>query len=259
MSISIVVLTHNKTHLLRRCVERTLARTSDATQEIVVWNNGSTDATREYLDSLTDRRIRAIHSEQNIGQNAYAEAFRGTSGAYLIELDDDVIDAPEEWDRRLLDAYRVLPDIGFLSANLVDDPNDTGARAMRENAHLYTSVVTNGIRLLKGPVGGACAITDRELHDRVGGFPQQKGAVFYLEDAAYIERIAQHGRGAAFLADLRVHHAGGAYYAETSPEKLRYWADYEKRIVRRNTLKRLLLRVPLVAPLNARFGWFHAP
>jgi GT2 family glycosyltransferase len=257
--IAVVVLTHSRLHLLRRCVENVLARTSAATREIVIWNNASTDGTRAYLDALNDARIRVVHHHRNIGQNAYAQAFALTSAAYLVELDDDVIDAPQDWDRVLLDAYVRLPDIGFLAANLVDDPNDSGARAMRERAHLYRAVEVDGIRLLKGPVGGACAITSRELHDRVGGFPQQQQQVFYLEDAAYIERIATLGKEAAFLENLRVHHAGGPYYAEWTPEKLAYWTAYHSRRMRKVVLKWLLLRMPFVRRLNTQFELFQAP
>jgi GT2 family glycosyltransferase len=177
----------------------------------------------------------------------------------MIELDDDVIEAPDGWDKRLLDAYRVLPKVGFLAANLVDDPNDTGSRTMRERAHLYTHVEINGVKLLKGPTGGACTMTARELHDRVGGFPQQKGSAFYLEDAAYVEKIGRIGYEAAFVEDLRVHHAGGPFYAEDSAAKRAYWESYEKAGKRKDAIKRALLRVPLLGWLNQRFQWFHPP
>ena len=96
-AVAIVVLTYDRAHLLRQCVENLLARTSERVTEIVVWNNASTDGTREYLDSLGDPRFRVVHHERNIGQNAYDEAFALTSAPYLIELDDDMIDAPAEW------------------------------------------------------------------------------------------------------------------------------------------------------------------
>ena len=73
--IAVVVLTNNRVHLLQQCVENVLARTSDATCEIVIWNNGSTDGTREYLESLDDPRINVVQSEKNIGQNGYARGF----------------------------------------------------------------------------------------------------------------------------------------------------------------------------------------
>jgi O-antigen biosynthesis protein len=258
--ISVVVLTYNRLHLLRQCVENVLARTSDATHEIIVWNNASTDGTREYLDSVSHPRMRVVHHPRNIGQNGYAQAFALASQPYLIELDDDVIDAPDRWDETMLDGFRALPRIGFLAANLEDDPNDEAARVMHHlRPHEYTQVTENGIRLLKGPTGGGCAITSRELYDRVGGFREKDGEVFFLEDAAFIADIERLGFEAAFLEELRVHHAGGAYYSAPPPEKTAYWRRHQRRAARRRAGKRLLLRVPLVRPLNARYGWFQPP
>jgi GT2 family glycosyltransferase len=259
-AIAVVVLTYNRLHLLRHCVENALLRTSPKTTEILLWDNASTDGTPEYLDSLDDPRITVVHHAENIGQNAYALAFRRTTAPYMIELDDDIIDAPQDWDATLLDAFLRLPRIGFLAANLVDNPHDTTAQVMyHRNASAYRVVEENGIRLKVGPTGGGCTITSRELHDRVGGFKQNKKHTFWLEDAAYIADIEKIGFGAAYLDDLKVLHAGGPYYAITTPEKARYWREYRQRVQRKQAVKRALLRVPLVRPLNERFGWFRVP
>jgi hypothetical protein len=42
-----------------KCVENVLQTTSRATREIVIWNNGSEEATAGYLDSLDDPWISA--------------------------------------------------------------------------------------------------------------------------------------------------------------------------------------------------------
>jgi len=258
--IAVAVLTHNRVHLLPKCVENVLLRTTTATREIVIWNNASTDETRAYLDSLEDPRIRVVHSEQNIGQNGYAEAFRLTSAPYLVELDDDVVDAPAEWDAMLLDAFCRLPQIGFLAADLEDDPLDPASR-MRHHVrpHEYTLVEENGVRLLQGPAGGGCAITSRELNERVGGFRQDKKKVFWLEDQAYISDISRLGFGAAVLADLVVHHTGGPHYTVASKEKDEYWEKYWKRRARRLAVKKIVFRVPFFGRLNARYGWYEPP
>lgn len=258
--IAIVVLTYNRVHLLRQCVESVLARASDRTTEIVIWDNASTDGTAAYLDSLRDERIRVVHHETNIGQSAYGRGFRLTSAPYMIELDDDIIDAPKEWDAILLQAFRRLPEIGFLAANLVDNPLDTTAQVMyHRNAHRYSTQVVNGVRLKFGPTGGGCSMTSRELHDRVGGFRENPKQVFWLEDAAYIADIEKLGYRAAYLDELCVLHAGGPHYAATPPEKERYWRDYWRRVGRRRAVKRILLRLPLVRRLNERYRWFEPP
>jgi GT2 family glycosyltransferase len=258
--IAVVVLTHNRVHLLPTCVENVLARTSAATTEIVIWNNASTDGTRAYLDSLEDRRIRVVHSAANIGQNAYAEAFALTTAPYLVELDDDVVDAPWNWDAVLLDAFVRLPEVGFLAADLEDDPYDPASR-MRHHvrAHEYELVEENGVRLLTGPAGGGCAMTSRELNQRVGGFRQDKKQVFWLEDQAYITDISRLGFRAAVLADLRVHHTGGPHYTVASKEKDAYWAAYWRRRARRQAIKRIVFHVPFFRRLNASHGWFVPP
>jgi GT2 family glycosyltransferase len=259
-TIAVVVLTHSRLHLLRKCVENVLLRTSTATREIVIWDNASTDGTAEYLRSVDDPRIRVVIGEKNIGQNAYARAFRLTTSAYFIEVDDDVVDAPPEWDASLLDAFKRLPRIGFLAADLVDDPNDVASRYRYViRAHEYTPFVENGVGLLSGPAGGACAITSRELNERVGGFREDKKNVFWLEDAAYIADLERIGFAAAVLADVKVHHTGSAYYGATSQEKSEFWRAYWKNRARRLAIKKIVFRLPFFRRLNAHFGWFVAP
>jgi GT2 family glycosyltransferase len=258
--IAIVVLTHNRLHLLPKCVENVLLRTSAATREIVIWDNASTDGTAEYLDSLDDPRIRVVHSAQNIGQNGYAQAFRLTTSPYMIELDDDIVNAPADWDLTLLEAFERLPRIGFLAADLEDDPYDTASRYRHHiRPHEYVLVEENGVRLLTGPAGGGCAMTSRELNERVGGFRENKKQIFWLEDHAYIDDIARLGFGSAVLADLRVHHTGGPHYTVAPKEKVEYWEAYWKRRARRQSIKRMVFRVPFFPRLNARFGWFQPP
>ncbi len=257
-SIAVVVLTHNRVHLLRQCVQNVLAKVSPTTREIVIWNNGSTDGTGAYLDSLDDPRITVVHNEENIGQNAYSRAFALTSAAYLAELDDDVVGAPEHWDARLLDAYVRLPEIGFLAADLEDDPHDVATHC-RYRVYEYESAEVNGVPLLFGPVGGACAITSRELNERVGGFRPRPKAVFWTEDATYVQDIRKLGYRAAVLADLKVHHTGGEYYGVHNPEKDAFWAARARKKTRRAAVKKVIVRIPFVRRLNARYAWFVAP
>jgi GT2 family glycosyltransferase len=258
--IAVVVLTYNRVHLLRKCVENVLLRASPQTREIVIWNNGSTDDSRSYLESLADPRIRAIHSEKNVGQNGYARAFRETTSPYLVELDDDVVDAPPDWDAMLLDAYRRLPDIGYLAADLEDDPHDIATHyRYRIRPHEYTEIEVNGVRLLEGPAGGACAMTSRALYERVGGFRQHRKHVFWQEEPAYMADIQRLGYGNAVLAELKVHHTGGEYYGVRSPEKDAFWAQYQRKRRRRAAVKRMVFRLPFLGRLNRRYGWFESP
>jgi GT2 family glycosyltransferase len=258
--IAILVLTHNRVDLLRKCVENVLARTSGATTEIVIWNNGSTDGTREYLDSLADERVRPVHCETNVGFNGYARSAALTTAPFLVELDDDVVSAPEHWDAMLRDAYVRLPDVGFLAADLEDDPNDEASRLRHHGRpHEYMPVEENGVRLLTGPAGSGCAMTSRAVNTLAGGFRERENETFWLEDAAYIGDIVRVGYRATVLADLRVHHTGGPYYTTLTRDKEEFWRRYWARKARRTAVKRVLVALPFVRRLNARFAWFEAP
>jgi GT2 family glycosyltransferase len=260
--ISVVVLTQDRLSLFRRCVENVLLQTSAKTQEIIIWNNGSRDGTLEYLDGLTDPRIRIVHHPENIGMNAYARAFAMATQDYLVELDDDVIEAPLAWDETLLDAFVRIPKIGFLAASLVDDPNDSASRYikyLREERNAYTRREVNGITILEGPTGGSCTMTSRELYERVGGFRQNSNYIYWREDAAYVKDIQRLGYGSAVLESLSVWHAGGPYYSEPNPAKNALY-DRERTITaRKDLVKKLILRLPFAAALNSRYRWFEPP
>ena len=255
--IAIVLLTYDRVHLLRQCVENVLARTSAATHEIVIWDNGSPDGTPAYLKSLTDERLRIVCHPRNIGHNAYPEAVALTTAPYVIELDDDMIDAPDGWDRTLLGAFQSIPRMGFLASGLVNNPRDTAAHLMY-HVHEYTAVEECGIRLLLGPTGGYCAMTSREIYDSVGGFSRERRA-FFEEDGTYAAAVVRAGYRAATLPDLQLAHAGGPYYSAQAPEKIRYYEAYNRRVARKVLAKRLLLRAPGVARLNQKHGWFKSP
>ena len=260
--ISVVVLTHNRLGLLRRCVEDVLLRTSEKTREIVIWDNGSEDGTSEYLDGLTDPRIQVVHSPENIGTNAYAKAFALATQDYLVELDDDVIEAPPRWDETLLDAFQRIPKIGFLSASLVDDPNDSASRYiryLREERNAYTRRELNGVAILEGPTGGSCTMTSRELYERVGGFGQSSKFVYWREDASYVKDLRRLGYGSAVLESLSVWHAGSPYYSRPNPAKNPFYDHEKRRTAQKDFVKRLILRLPFAAALNARFRWFEPP
>lgn len=260
--ISVIVLTHNRAHLLERCVEDVLLRTSDATREIIIWNNASGDETKEYLESVESSKIRVIHHKTNIGTNAYAHAVELTSCPYIVGIDDDVIEAPYEWDKTLLEAFLKIPNIGYLVADLKEDPNDSAYQYLKyakEVRQVYTRREVNGVTILEGPTGSGCAMTSRQIYDRVGGFGQHKKLVFWHEDAAYVRSVRKHGYRTAILEELQVWHAGSPYYSRPSRAKLEFH-DHRRRVnAAKDIVKKILLRIPFVATLNDRYKWFGTP
>jgi GT2 family glycosyltransferase len=258
--IAVVIITHNRRAALQQCVENVIGSASFATTEVVIWNNGSTDGTAEYLDGLRDSRILVVHSPVNVGMNGYARGFALTTAPFLVELDDDIVDAPQDWDATMLDAFERLPDIGFLAADLSDDPKDHASYVRHHvRPDEYQPYEVNGVRLLTGPAGGGCAMTSREICERVGGFPERPGETFWQEEWEYQVKLAEQGYGGAVLQDVVVTHRGGTHYNYQSPDKIAFWERYERRARRKDIVKRCLLLIPAVRPLNRRFGFFVEP
>jgi GT2 family glycosyltransferase len=260
--ISVVVLTHNRLHLLQRCVRDVLLRTSPLTREIVIWNNASEDGTAEYLASLDDPRITVVDHEENIGTNAYASGVELTTGDFIVEVDDDVIEAPPRWDETLLEAFRKIPNIGYLVADLKEDPNDSAYRYLeyvKNERNVFVRRQIDGITILEGPTGSGVAITSRDVYERVGGFRRHKKLVFWHEAAAYVRDVRRLGYRTAILEDLKVWHAGSPYYSEPSRAKLEFHRHRMRTSARIDLVKGALLRVPGVAALNQRFALFAPP
>ena len=66
MKTAVVIVTHNRIELLKECLGCVDSQEIPFSRVIVV-NNSSTDGTKEYLDSISDKRYCIIHSEENLG------------------------------------------------------------------------------------------------------------------------------------------------------------------------------------------------
>lgn len=263
--ISIVLLTFNRIKLLKLCVEQVLAKTSDATSEIIIWNNASTDGTDAYLNALKDPRLKIINHTRNIGVNARAKAFALPKYDYLISLDDDVIDAPENWDKILMEAFDKLPDIGFMATNIIDDKKGTHAEYMfrKRNLNAAASKIVNGVEIIPGWGGNWCAITCRHLYEKVGGFQENANFIYWNEDNEYTNKLEKIGYGKCLLKDLKVFHAAGPYYVndkniqEAKKKFFGYLHKKNKSRKRKAKIKNILDKIPPIRYLNERFKFYR--
>lgn len=70
--------------------------------ELLVINDGSTDATREKVLSFTDSRIRFVENERNIGlANTLNRGIELAHGEYIARMDGDDISVPERLEKQV--------------------------------------------------------------------------------------------------------------------------------------------------------------
>jgi len=66
--ISICIVTYNRLHLFKQCIEAVLRTTSHLDREIIIWDNCSTDDTASFLKELeSEKDIKVIYNDRNIG------------------------------------------------------------------------------------------------------------------------------------------------------------------------------------------------
>ncbi|WP_323191217.1 glycosyltransferase family 2 protein [Halostella sp. PRR32] len=90
--VTVIIPTYNRAETLPRAVDSALDQTFEDLEVLVV-DDGSTDETRELLDSYSDPRVRTIAHETNRGANvARNTGIENARGEYVAFLDSD-----DEW------------------------------------------------------------------------------------------------------------------------------------------------------------------
>ncbi len=191
--LSVVIPLHNEASTLEELYKRVRSsvETLDYTWELVLVNDGSSDATPRILDSLfaNDARVTVVHLRRNYGQTAALMAgFDHARGEIIVSLDGDLQHAPEEipefvkkieegydmvsgWRTARTDAFwtRTFPSrianwlIGKVSGVDVHDFGTTFKAYRREvlaDLHLYGDlhrfvpalIALNGARIIEIPI-----------------------------------------------------------------------------------------------------------
>lgn len=94
--VTVTMPAFNEEKNISRAIKSLLYQKYDNWQCIII-NDGSTDGTRQYLDSLTDPRFKIIHLQKNMGR-PYARqlALEEATGKYLAMLDADDFYHPDK-------------------------------------------------------------------------------------------------------------------------------------------------------------------
>lgn len=128
--VSIMMPTYNAMPLLKASIESIMNQTY-TNWECVIVNDGSTDETGRYLDSLTDSRFVIYHFEQNQGRpKARQQALNMTTGDYITMLDAEDLMAPNRLELQV----KVLeenPEISLVSSSMCSFGTKTNLTRVR--------------------------------------------------------------------------------------------------------------------------------
>lgn len=189
--VHIVMITYNRLEFTQKAIEG-LHATATLPYVLTVVDNGSTDGSREWLESQRrDGRIsRLVLLDENVGVAKAANlGWALEPGAkYFVKLDNDMVLTKSGWLEEMVSILDASDDIGMIAANV--EP-----RSFPE-FHEY------GVRfrVKRGTLGGACVMIPRRVHDRLGFWSEHYGK-YGEEDFDYGFRSMLSGYRNVYLSD----------------------------------------------------------
>lgn len=216
--VSLLILTHNRIKLSQKYIPKILDNIGSINYEVLIWDNGSTDGTYDWLleYGVADCRVtQVLGSEQNFGMEAINFLAQEASGKYLLKVDDDV-EVPKKFAQRLLAAFLEAnePKLLFLGYDMSWNSGKT-TFATRSGMGLYKEphgriLSTSAGRVLvsynpgRWMVNGVCRLSSRKAFLDLGGHPS---GVIYGVDYLMSRRAAEAGYWVGFLnsSDLVMH------------------------------------------------------
>jgi hypothetical protein len=254
-TLSIVIVSFNAAEDLARCLGSLLAAPPAAPHEIVVVDNGSTDASVETAQRFATVRVVAL--ESNLGfARANNAGIRASAGANLLLLNSDTIVPPGAVDTLLAELDRD-PAVAVVGPRLVDGSGRaelsfgrmiTPLNEWRQKRIARSGDVDALTRRRHHPdwVSGACLLVRRADAEAVGGLDER--FFMYTEDVDFCASIRARGRRVLFtpaaeVVHLRGRSAAAAPAATRAAYRRSQLAFYEKHHPGWVPLLRLYLRL----------------
>jgi glycosyltransferase involved in cell wall biosynthesis len=204
--VSVVVPTRNRAEKLRVCLESLLKQDFPADKyEIVVVDDGSTDASREVALSLASGgsgpELKVAAQEHRGGNRARNVGLAVSRGDPVCIVDDDV-QAPATWLAAMADGFDRYPHADAFAGRVqvrVEDPRWKGCRRHPVAASLELGSKDTEV---PGAVGANMALRRRAV-DRVGGFDEWLARG---QETEWFERLRSAGGTTMYVARASVWH-----------------------------------------------------
>lgn len=212
---SLVVLTRNQLEYTRSCIESIFAHTKTSFELIVV-DNGSTDGTIDYLNTLVTagHPLRVIANPINLGFGAgNNQGIAVARGQYVALLNNDLV-LTEGWLERMIGHAETQEHVGIVGpvSNNVSGPQKIPGLEFTDYQQMHTeaariAATEAGKGFLLPRVVGFCMVIKRAVIDAIGGFDERFG-LGNFEDDDLCWRAITAGYGCFVASDTYVHHYG---------------------------------------------------
>lgn len=202
---SLIIVAWDNYPLTQRFVMQCLHNTI-GDLEVIVIDNGSTDATPQWLDGMVrmEDRLRFLRNEENEGYpRGLNQGLLMSRGEYLVALNNDLVVFSDEWLQDLI-------------APLKADPRQlVGMRLIKDNHQVRVDGWTPDY------LEGCCLAFHRQFLTDVGYFDEAYSPAF-VEDVDLSWRATQHGY-ALHPVTVGLYHLYGQTTYVTHRSETKFW------------------------------------
>ena len=189
MKLSIITLTYNKLKYTKKYIESLFKYTKDF--ELIIVDNGSTDGTREYLQSLNN--VKLIFNDENIGfSKGNNQGLTIAEGEYIAFLNNDILLYPkwfEECEKVFLKENAAFVGPRHINPHFDNANENTYIQFFKKNFKYNKEYEKNFDECVF-----SCVVTKREVLDKIGNFDENYTPAFF-EDNDFKYRAVLVGYG----------------------------------------------------------------
>ncbi len=256
------IQTYNRAHLLGETIQSVIDQTF-TDQKIIIFDNGSTDNTKEVVDSFSDSRISYVRHEVNRPSTRFVgERMRDTDTDYLVVFHDD--DKMFPWMlETLFDTLESNPTAGFASSSQIFP---MGSSAIPPKPTQFASTLYRPFDYLR-------------TYCQICWNPVVYPSIMYrksmiqekIEDASYLQLVRGLPTGDFFqslwlncngvvfvlvdhpLMEYRLHGTQMSKLKETEEQIINTWRRFEQFIAGQSALHNLNLDL---SRLRTKYAWY---
>lgn len=233
-TVSIVIPTRNKRHLIQACIESILAKTNYPNYEIIVVdNNSDQNDALDYLRSLENiRNIKVMRDERPFNFSALNNrAVVESEAEFVLLLNNDIVVISPDWINELV-SIAARPGVGAVGARLWYPDHRLqhggvilGVGGVAGHAHLGLPYGDPGyfgraaLMQAMSAVTAACMLIRRSLYLAAGGLDEQNLAVSF-NDVDFCLKVREMGYRNVWtpFAEL-YHHESASRGRDLLPDK----------------------------------------
>ncbi len=233
---SIVIPVFNNLSYTKACLNSLFVSQERTPHEIIVVDDGSTDGTSEYLQSLGGK-IQVITHEQNYGfARSCNDGARASSGQLVVFLNNDT-EVMHNWLDAMVKAISADRSIGIVGNMQIYPKTTTIQQAgivCDENANVH-SIYNNQLQIdhpaVNKPrafqfIAGSCLLIWRQLFMEVGGFDESY--INSCEDIDLCMKVTQTRRKVWYCPESKIYH----HESKTVSGHDKGSANYQKLLAR---------------------------